>query len=325
MDLTLTTEQKEMTGGFLNLVTQNIYNSYAISSKKIYNLNEINSDEHLLNQFLGHHKNTLPPYEICLKKEIPYSSPQSLMPSHFIITEDSVNYKKDKNVLFSRDQRIDLAQVARALLGRDDGIEALVSGLGDFVRGKRDPTFAPDFLRDYIKLGVVISDEELSRYGLCFDVPKGSVEGSYSQFGKVFSRRYFDAPFNFCLTYRTELIGSLGFDAQPRKIFITQIQGFHRDGEGNPEDLREKLRPIKWERALVEYAVQWAKNFGIPVVEIQAAKNNQYMKVRDNSRYQMMYDVTAKRCGFRRNGEGNYVKVLVESRVVSLQHIQNIS
>jgi hypothetical protein len=120
---------------------------------------------------------------------------------------------------------------------------------------------------------------------------------------------HFDGQFNFCLFYDKEVISWLGFEARDGLLFINQIQGNKPAGEDNHR--WEKLRPIKWERALVRYAETWARQYSIPEIGVQGAINNKQPLLREDPHAHMLYDVTAKRCGFRPiKNDGNYYKVL---------------
>lgn len=141
-----------------------------------------------------------------------------------------------------------------------------------------------------------ISKEELGKYSLVLDMQR---EGSH--FGKKFGTKYFDTPFNFCLAYEGNLIASVGFTPETGRIYIQQIQGI----KGN----HERLSPFKWERALIDYATQWAQTNGINQVSITSVKNNKWAhRVGHLTQEQgkMLYDVTAKRCGFKQGADKDY-------------------
>ena len=181
----------------------------------------------------------------------------------------------------------------------------LAEALSGFQEGRVDRTFGVEYLRGFVKQNAELPDEELSRYALKHDIQLDN-----SQYGNGFGHKYFDTKFNFCLTYDGQLIASVGFDAAQDRMYIWQIQGIR----GN----RDKLKPIKWERALASYAVQWAEDHGIPEVSIVSVDNNKWANMHghlDKEQGKMLYDVTARRIGFRdRDADGNYVKQLEVSR-----------
>ena len=187
---------------------------------------------------------------------------------------------------------------ARGMAG--DQSEELAIALEEFQEGRAYPHFGTEFLRDFVKQGADVPEDELRRYGLQLDM-----KHEYGS-GYVFEGRAFDATFNFCLTYDGELIASVGFDAHEGRAFIRQIQGPNKSAS-NREQKVGKLKTIKWERALVQYAVQFAEQYGIPEVALQSSQNNAWAYVR-NEHGHMLYDVTAQRCGFKISADGNYVK-----------------
>ncbi len=143
-----------------------------------------------------------------------------------------------------------------------------------------------------------ISQNELAKYKLMFDIQLDD-----SHFGNNFRAKYFDTPFNFCLTYEGMLIASIGFNPIYGEVIIEQIQGI----KGN----RDKLSPFKWERALVSYVAEWAQQKGIGQVSIISVDNNKWAKRHghlNSNQGKMLYDVTAKRSGFKKGEDGNYHK-----------------
>jgi hypothetical protein len=85
-------------------------------------------------------------------------------------------------------------------------------------------------------------------------------------------------------------------------MFIEQIQGIKGYGE--------VLKPLKWERALLNYAVDWAKTQDVPDVAVISVDNNKWALQHchlNKEQGKMLYDVTAKRSGFKeRDIHGNY-------------------
>ncbi len=222
----------------------------------------------------------------------------------------------------------------------------LASALQEFERGLHYPLFGVTFLRDFAKQGQTVPEEELKKYGLTLDTNNnGNPYGK--NYGKKFRDEYFDAQFNFCLTYDGQLIASIGFDLYERGIFIQDIHGI--------KGQRDKIKSLKWTRALVsQTAVPWAQQYGIPEMHLISVDNNRWaqdtfkvlkkwriypsgMTFEDAKRLEdeiemsyrkaaeregikdvhlwphqgfMLYDVTARRCGFKRASDRNYVKQL---------------
>ncbi|MBI2650771.1 hypothetical protein HYX04_05690 [Candidatus Woesearchaeota archaeon] len=235
---------------------------------------------------------------------------------------------------------------ARKILGFPS--QDLASELESFQRDKEIPDFGITHLKKFLKRDHQIKndnlEEELGKYKLGFDMASRTHEGIRFRGND----RYFDATFNFCLTYEGNLIASLGFEPADKRIFVKQIQGV----KGNVN----ALKPFRWERALVQYAVQWAERYGIPEIEIVSVDNLKWAKwtfdylkeagvypegltfsaaktldlkaqeqimekikksefiVKDKVYLMphqgfLLYDVTAQRNGFNR-ANGNYVKKL---------------
>lgn len=170
-------------------------------------------------------------------------------------------------------------------------------GLATFLESFQDPAMVPVNLKPFVKKNHALSDEELGKYRLIYDISRHHA-------GIHFGQKYFDAPFNVCLTYEKELIASLGFSARSGELFIEQLQGVQL--------CRELLSPIKWERALVGTVLHWAQQYGVSHVTIVSADNNPWVQDHhlEYRQAQMLYNVTAQRCGFRKTKKGNYTKII---------------
>lgn len=232
---------------------------------------------------------------------------------------------------------------ARMILGAQaepKRVEALREALRQFQEGVADAQFGTEYLLRFLKQSWVITDkptqntgrnlydkllgkvlrkqtsisqpieqasvqqeqvrelpsEELAKYALKLDV---QLNGSH--YGKDFRNKYFDTPFNFCLTYEGKLIASVGFVPDEGRVFVEQIQGIR----GN----HERLSPFKWERALVNYVAEWAQKYGIKQVSVTSVDNNKWAHKHGHLEVEqgrMLYDVTAKRSGFKRGNDGDY-------------------
>ena len=238
------------------------------------------------------------------------------------------------------------AEAAREILGESQESDDLARVLAEFSEGPAREDFGVAFLSQYLRQGyaaesprvsksffgalkdrasrligldnpkavkpdvkqssvseapqVEVSQDELKKYGLRLDA-----QLEESHFGANFRSKYFDTAFNFCLTYGGNLIASVGFNPDEGRIFIEQIQGI--------KGSYDKLRPFKWERALVDYAVDWAKKHNVGGVGIVSVNNNKWSQRHghlDREKGKMLYDVTAKRCGFKRDSTGNYSMAL---------------
>ncbi|MCP4599860.1 MAG: hypothetical protein GY847_04845 [Proteobacteria bacterium] len=165
-----------------------------------------------------------------------------------------------------------------------------------FIPGCLEPDFGAGFLCDYTKPSQNISGPELARYTLDADIKLNG-----SNYGQRFKKKYFDSTFNFCLIHDEELIATLGFEIDDRALIVWQIQGVK--GQGS------KLQPIKWSRALLKYCASWAGKVGATEVNVVSVKHNEWTATHghlDKDRGRLLYDVTAKRCGFKRGKDGYY-------------------
>lgn len=268
------------------------------------------SRERSLEEFLSSY--SIEPNTQSLLENYPMSRIQRTL-EHIISRDDNHNPHNNNNPL--RDEFTNLLDATkrfgkkhsegyfagRAMVMAGMYNRQLAGALARFQEGQTDAWFGPRYLRGFLKQDVSLSDAELNRYALKLDIQLDN-----SQYGHDFNHKYFDSKFNFCLTYDGQLIASVGFDACQGRMFIRQIQGI----KGN----RDRLQPIKWERALVSYAVEWAEKYGIPEVAIVSVDNHEWAEGTghlDREQGKMLYDVTARRLGFReRDADGNYIKRL---------------
>ncbi len=183
-------------------------------------------------------------------------------------------------------------------LKRDELLPVDLEGrlLERFIPGCLEPDFGVGFLCDYTKKSTKISEPELARYALDADIKLNG-----SNYGQRFKKKYFDSTFNFCLTHDDDLIATLGFEIVGRALIVWQIQGVKGQGR--------RLRPIKWSRALLKYCAGWAKSVGVTEINVVSVEHNQWTATHghlDKERGKLLYNVTAKRCGFKRDEDGYY-------------------
>lgn len=116
---------------------------------------------------------------------------------------------------------------------------------------------------------------------------------------------FHDAPYSFTLRAKGGLgnksIATISFEPSNKDaVLVKQIQG--KRGEA------KYLAPIKWERMLLNLVTNWAKQNGYKTIKVQPASKNRSDTVR--RRGKMVYDITAKRCGFKMDEQGYYSKDL---------------
>lgn len=169
---------------------------------------------------------------------------------------------------------------------------------------------ADQYVQKFLKSGIA---EENSGYALSFFVRERYRFFCLPGFNQ---QLYCDANFNFLLTAPGGwTVAHIGFDVERRLVFwkikklvIKQIQGVR-----GKEEILKKLR---WEKLLVQAVIDWGKNQGVKRFEIMKAEENYYWRGNDIERQKrlfMHYDVTAKRMGFKLDGN-SYVLDLKNKR-----------
>ncbi|MBI4141018.1 hypothetical protein HY485_04240 [Candidatus Woesearchaeota archaeon] len=139
-----------------------------------------------------------------------------------------------------------------------------------------------EFLKKFIKQGQTISEEELQKYALRKDVQLGLAypevcwpDGRDVDFSYAFGDGvFYDAKFNFCLTYTGELAAFAGFVPEEHKLFVKQIQGVKQH-----KNKKFPLHEIKWTAGLLSLIVKFAQENKIPEVEVQSVENNKWARM----------------------------------------------
>jgi len=137
--------------------------------------------------------------------------------------------------------------------------------LAEFEAGKIESDFGL-LLMHFAKPSVNVSPEELDRYELELTTPLScpSIMG--------FSDAYFDATYNFCLTYDAELMAIAGFRTWFPGIIIAQIQGM--------PGTAAQLNPFFFSQALVTKVLYFADQNKIPSVLVPSVDNMRVPKER---------------------------------------------
>ena len=251
------------------------------------------------------YKNLNTKYEVNFKKIDPYKVDKPL--------RNLLDPKKEFNK--ADPSRWDKSYFERQSISVFGSVE-LATQLELFQEGFSIDSFGLEYLARNVKQKRRVSENELKKYGLEFDIQLPD-----NDYGRRFIGRFYDSQYNFCLTYNDgiikRLVASIGFDLKDSRIVIRQIQG--------EKGRQEKLNPFKWPRAFVQYVIEWAKENGIPEVSITSVDNNHWaygVGHFDNRTDQLLfkrgtgplnyqtgkllYDMTAKRLGFERDHYGNY-------------------
>lgn len=106
---------------------------------------------------------------------------------------------------------------------------------------------------------------------------------------------------------------------------IIQLQGISYDDQKLREQAVSVFSRYRWERALIQLVIAWAREENIQGVYLLPASLNKYKGHRPQNEFYLRYDVTAQRCGFNRQRNGLYGFSLlpedesVECRDTSLQ------
>lgn len=126
-------------------------------------------------------------------------------------------------------------------------------------------------------------------------------------FGNDIRGFYSDARHSIVLSkFGWGYIALIGFDVVGDVIFVKQIQGRY--------GFKEHLAPLKWERMLLAVVVQSARQSGLKEVRVQPAHKNKWPTVSDqaaNGRGKMLYDVTARRSGFKFDEDADCFKLVL--------------
>jgi hypothetical protein len=74
-------------------------------------------------------------------------------------------------------------------------------------------------------------------------------------------------------------------------VRVAQVQGV--------KGATDLMRPLRWEKLLYQVMLDWAAANGITQVRVLPAEQNRWFGLHRAERMKMLYDVTAKRMGFR--------------------------
>ena len=149
-----------------------------------------------------------------------------------------------------------------------------------------------NILSSYSRNGLSVSHE----IGMYSFFPKYQNGGGYTLKEDI----YADAEYGFILRKKGQVLASIWFsiDFNRKTLSVMQIHG--KKGE------KEELANFRWERMLVNYVMHWARQCDFEEMYIiKSEKQRWFSKVSDEvkKRFHVVYDITAKREGFRQKGE----------------------
>lgn len=165
------------------------------------------------------------------------------------------------------------------LILQDKDSSGLSKSLGSFMWGG-PYLLEKDFLAGLIKQSA--PDIDLKHYTIRMDFGKGQSIRHLCMF--------YDAPYTFRLCYDSEPIASISFSAEDGAVLVRQIQGV--------KGSQDKLKPLKWERALLAVVCDWVADNNVPEVMVLPSHKNRWSNISVSESGRMRYDVTAKRSGF---------------------------
>ncbi|MBI4120920.1 MAG: hypothetical protein HY457_01555 [Parcubacteria group bacterium] len=176
-----------------------------------------------------------------------------------------------------------------------------ITKVGKFQHLASSPE-ADQIFKECLKSHLRGNDPPLFEYSLAFS--HGKKERRAEGF------EWWDTPFGVVLKYRSLRnptdpplsfsAACIGFSWKWGAIRIEQIQG----QRGYPE----ALKPLKWERMLVEYVTRWAPLLGATHVQIISGEDSEWYRKNNEAlkkRFYLRYDVTARRLGFRWSDDAN--------------------
>ena len=142
---------------------------------------------------------------------------------------------------------------------------------------------------------------ELARYLNDFQKPGTRHDFNLKNFSILYSHGhgycgfesvYQDATYTLVLTYDNEAIACIGFEVvDGSAILIKQIQGV--------KGRLTILKYFRWEKMLLNIAMDWAKNAGFKAVKIIRGESSGWYSPYLAQSLFMKYDVTARRSGFK--------------------------
>ncbi len=199
---------------------------------------------------------------------------------------------------------VELANDAKEMLRRDQRYQALAAKLRLFQECGEDIEFGARVLRRYVKKDSRINDEEIAKYKIVLDTPGPPANCGD---GLRFPERFHHAKYILGLVKDSDLIATLGFQPSEGAITVIQIQGI--------SGKKDELNLIKWERVMLTSLFDWAKSHGIPQVKVLAAENNPLVIYNEGGleHAKFLYNITAHRCGFRLDEDGNYIRKTIDS------------
>lgn len=185
--------------------------------------------------------------------------------------------------------------------------------------------------------GVELSQKRLKDYALIplvseesFSKADGRAKDWYYLQGSsdIYWGIWLDAPTGFALTYKGKPNAVVALaKSGASELMIYQLQGV----QAKKIDLKRRyekdnvigligargLAPLDWQKVMVEVAQELARGQDIPIVGLQAGKNNKWTRVLDDGQphismetAERAYDATGERLGFKRGANDNWFKKL---------------
>lgn len=144
-----------------------------------------------------------------------------------------------------------------------------------------------------------------------FDICLFGLRGSYAGFWGVWA----DAPSGLVLVKKdvwslwglarsNSAVAVISFETDGAIVNVKQIQGVRR--------CRRRLKPLRWEKLLLQLVVDWARENGFARVTVAPSRRNGWLYlVANHNNLKLKYDITAKRLGFTyEKATDSYVRIL---------------
>lgn len=172
--------------------------------------------------------------------------------------------------------------------------------LKKFFSSHRKYSFATEFITQFTKQSANPKEFKPQRYSISLSYGTGLKE----------RKLWHDSRYSFVLRYKRFLrgrktIATISFEDHEYSndaLLVKQIQGV--------ENQKRYLQPIKWERMLLNLVINWGRQNGYKSIKVLPSKMSTWNSIRNTDHGKMLYDVTAKRCGFKMDEYGYFSKDL---------------
>ena len=171
-------------------------------------------------------------------------------------------------------QDLHISGIIKDVLGKAKKAERKIEGLEDKIENTQSFLRHCELPQEYVaglvqrfKKDHTKTNPDWQKYRIVRDWGYGHSAVFPRQKGEI----YHDAQYSFVLCYESQQIAHIGFDVLETRINVHQIQGV--------KGQKERLDPIKWERALLTLVCEWAETNRYKEVSVEPVKANRWAKV----------------------------------------------